>query len=233
MKKVHISLPMPNDDPETVARWLHSQIGEMLQRIEWIGQLTEESAKLGVFDKPVWTRDQRRLAKKLRSFYAHDLQRIDRNGTAHFFNKGKKKGAKKSRGTLHQISEDWGNMYALIHETLVTYFDVTLICQTCGIISYGTNLPDCGHCTAPPKTDKVPLMIEPKGATLDIKNISGRADTIDEFAKGRMKGILADGAWEIMMETGLLPTDITHAVMGDDVIPEEQKPRILREAWPV
>ena len=75
MKEVSINYSAPNtDDPETIARWVFSQIGEMLQRVEWIGQLKRGRAKLGIFDEPIWTPDQCRLARKLRSMYAHDVQ---------------------------------------------------------------------------------------------------------------------------------------------------------------
>ena len=234
MKYLRITQPVPNDAPETVARWLFSQIGEMLQRTEWISQLTEEGAKLGAFDKPVWTRDQRRLAKKLRSFYAHDVQRIDHHGAVHFYNKGRKKGPKNTKKTLHQITEDWATIYHLVHETLVCYSETTLECKTCGNTSNGTNLPDCGHCIAPPRSNsREPVVIKPEGANLQINVEFGRADTIDEFINERRKMTLADGAWQVMMETGQLPTEFDRIKIGDNVIPEEQKPRTLRESWPI
>ena len=233
MKSIRITQPVPNDNPETIVRWLFSQIGEMLQRTEWIAQLTEESAKLGVFEEPVWTRDQRRLAKKLRSFYAHDVQRIDRHGTVHFYNKGRKTGPKNTKKTLTHITDDWTKMYHLVHETLVCYMETTLECQTCGSISHGTDLPDCGHCVAPAHSnEKDPVIIKPQNGNLHIKVEYGRADTIDEFINERRKMTLADGAWQMMMETGQLPTNLDRVAIGDNIVPDEHKSRMLRESWP-
>ena len=131
MKEVSINYSAPNtDDPETIARWVFSQIGEMLQRVEWIGQLKRERAKLGIFDEPIWTPDQCRLARKLRSMYAHDVQRIGRNGEVYLYNKNRKHGPKEARRTLSQLAEDWANMHVLVHETLVGYLETRLECKT-------------------------------------------------------------------------------------------------------
>ena len=174
------------------------------------------------------------MAKKLRSFYAHDVQRIDHKGTVHFYNNGRKKGPKKTKKTLAQIVEDWGQMYHLVHETLVCYMEITLECQTCGSTSQGTNLPDCGHCVAPPgSNEREPFVIKPKGANLRISTILGRTDTLNEFSNERRKMTLTDDAWQIMVETGQFPTNMDRIELGDNVIPEDQKPRTLRESWPI
>ena len=235
MKAIRLTRPGPNtENPEIIARWIYSQIGEMLQRTEWIGQLTEESAKLGVFEEPIWTRDQRRLAKKLRSFYAHDVQRIDHKGTVHFYNIGRKKGPKETKKELPQLLEDFANMHNLVHETLVCYSETTIECQTCGLTSHGKNLPDCGHCVAPLRSsEREPVVMKPQGATLSIGIIAGRSDTIDEFTNERRKMTIADGGWQTMMETGKFPHEISTLKMGDNVIPEDQKPQVLRESWPI
>ena len=234
MKEVSINYSAPNTgDPETIARWVFSQIGEMLQRVEWIGQLKRECAKLGIFDEPIWTPDQCRLARKLRSMYAHDVQRIGRNGEVYLYNKNRKHGPKEARRTLSQLAEDWANMHVLVHETLVGYLETRLECKTCGIVTYGTNIPDCGHCVAP--TDRngdTSLITKPEGANLQITVGWGRADGIDEFVNNRHKMTLADGAWQIMMETGEFPKADT-ATIGDGFIPEDQKPNFLRVARPI
>ncbi len=234
MKELKISYPGPNtDDPEMSARWVYSQIGEMLQRIEWIGKLNNERAKLSVFDEPIWTPDERRRAKRLRNIYAHDFQRIDRNGVAHFYNKDRKRGPKETKRTLPQMVDDWMNMHVLVHEILVGYMEATLECQTCGTTSRGKEMPHCGHCVPPPKrSGKESVVIKPAGASLSINLLWGRADKIDEFVNDRKMLMTTDGAWQIMMETGELPK-IDNIKMGDDVIPDDQKLNFLREARPI
>ena len=236
MKELKISYPGPNpNDPEMSARWVYSQIGEMLQRIEWIGKLNNERAKLGVFDEPMWAPDERRRAKRLRNIYAHDFQRIDRNGVAHFYNKDRKKGPKGTKRTLPQMVDDWMNMHVLVHEILVGYIEATLECQTCGTISRGKEMPHCGHCVPLPKRDEgEPVLIKPAGASLSVSMFWGRADQIDEFINDRTKSTMTDAGWQTMMETGELPAvKATSVAMGDGIISDEQKANFLREARPI
>ena len=63
--------------------------------------------------------------------------------------------------------------------------------------------------------------------------IGGRADKIDEFTNERRKMTITDAGWQTMMETGKFLHEISSVKMGDNVIPEDQKPQVLRESWPI
>ena len=235
-KTINITFPAPDtDNPEFIARHILSRIQELLQRVEWIGKLNGTTAKLQYSDQPIWSSVQRKQARRLRTMYAHDLKRIDRNGAAHFYNKNRKKGPKETIRTLSQITEDWMAMHVLVHETLVGYIENTVECQTCGTTAQGNQIPDCGHCAPPPNYNpEHSIAVKPAGATLTTRTTFGRSDDIDEFVNGRRKLTMTDEAWQTMLETGRAPfLDASRIEMGDNFIPDDVKVDFLRTAIPV
>ena len=170
----------------------------------------------------------------MRTMYAHDLKRIDRNGTAHFYNKNRKDGPKETLRTLSQISEDWIAMHTLVHETLVGYMETTLECQTCGATTHGNQIPDCGHCDPPPNYNpEHSVVAKPAGATLRLHTTFGKSDDIDEFVNNRRKLTMTDEAWKTMLETNRASfINTTHIEIGDNIIPDDVKVDFLRTASP-
>ena len=232
-KNVSLAFPVPDtDNPEFISRHFLSRIHELLQRVEWIGGLNNTTAKLQYFDQPIWDSVQRKQAKKLRSIYAHDFERIDRHGAAHFYNKGRKKGPKKTVRMQSQIREDWMAMHLLVYETLVAYVEFTVECQTCGATAHGNHIPDCRHCAPPPNYNpEHSIAVKPAGATLRKRTIFGRSDDIDEFVNDRRKLTITYAGWQAMMETNKFP-DITRLELGDNIIPDDEKVDFLRTASP-
>ena len=234
-KTINITFPAPDTvNPEFIARHILSRIQELLQRVEWIGGLNNTTAKLQYFDQPIWSSVQRKQARRLRTMYAHDLVRIDRNGAAHFYNRNRREGPKETLRTLSQIREDWMAMHMLVHETLVAYIENTVECQTCGTTTYGNQIPECGHCAPPPDYNpEHSIAVKPVGAILRLRTTFGRSDDIDEFVNDRRKLMMTDAAWQAMLETNRAPfLDTTHIEMGDNIIPDDVKVDFLRTASP-
>ena len=121
--------------------------------LERIGKFDDEDAKMGVFATPVWDKEDRRLARKIRNIYAHEFRSIDEDGSVRFTD------SKGSRRTHHlpSVEQDLETVLSLLHRVRMN-FATAWQCPACGELTRRDNDP-CLQCADPwkPPPSVIPL----------------------------------------------------------------------------